>query len=242
MKPILFSLYKNIVVLTGAGISVASGLRPYRGPGGLWEEIDAATNADQSILEKDPFVPWKLFGPLRKQLLSTQPNAAHLALAKLESQLSTNQQFLIITQNIDGLHQKAGSKNVVELHGSISYTRCINPSCSSKSYPDSDPHDDKLPHCTVCQSPLRPDVVLFGEQIPPHAEWTAKRTLRDCDLFIAVGTSGTVSPASNYVRAAEYAGARTILVNLEPMTPPNPYFKEEYLGRAEEVLPRLLGV
>jgi NAD-dependent deacetylase len=163
-----------------------------------------------------------------------------LALVRLEYNLKPHQQFLLITQNIDGLHQKAGSQNVVELHGTVRRTRCTNDSCISEPFTDNDPHDKQLPRCSTCQSPLRPDIVLFNEEIPPDASWQSKRALRDCDLFIAVGTSGTVSPASNFVRSADYAGARTILVNLEPMNPKNPYFKEEYLGKAEEVLPTLI--
>ena len=98
-----------------------------------------------------------------------------------------------------------------------------------------------LPICQICSSPLRPDTVLFGEQMPVKEEWLSKRALRDCDLFIAIGTSGTVYPASGFVRSADYAGARTILINLEPMEPKNPYFKEEYLGAASELVPLLFG-
>jgi NAD-dependent deacetylase len=240
MKHIDFSKYKSIVALTGAGISVASGLRPFRGPGGIWEEVDVERYGNKGILRTEPHAVWKLFGSLRTLLQTAEPNAAHLALAKLEHNLKAHQQFLLITQNIDGLHQKAGSQNVVELHGTVRRTRCSNETCSSEPFIDSNPHERQLPLCQICQSPLRPDIVLFNEEIPPDASWHAKRALRDCNLFIAVGTSGTVSPASNYVRSADYAGARTILVNLEPMNPKNPYFKEEYLGKAEEVLPTLI--
>jgi NAD-dependent deacetylase len=93
----------------------------------------------------------------------------------------------------------------------------------------------------LCGSPLRPGIVLFGEQLPVKEEWLAKRALRDCDLFIAIGSSGTVAPASSFVRSADYAGARTILINLDPMEPKNPYFREEYLGSAEELVPVLLA-
>jgi NAD-dependent deacetylase len=108
-------------------------------------------------------------------------------------------------------------------------------------YSDSEPHDDALPICQMCGSTLRPDIVLFGEQLPVKESWLAKRSLRDCDLFIAIGTSGTVSPASSFVRSADYAGSRTIPINLEPMEPKTPDFKEEYLGYAEEIVPLLFG-
>ena len=160
--------------------------------------------------------------------------------AEWEAALAPHQEFLLVTQNVDALHQRAGSKNVVELHGNIMQTRCSNPSCTLQPYRDEQSHLDKAPSCPMCGSVLRPDVVLFGEEIPALTSWTVKRALRDCDLFLAIGTSGLVTPAANYVRSAEYAGARTILVNLEPMTMPNPAFKEQYLGPAEEVLPNLL--
>jgi NAD-dependent deacetylase len=104
-------------------------------------------------------------------------------------------------------------------------------------------HDKMLPLCSLCGSVLHPDTVLFGEQLPAKEEWLAKRALRDCDLFIAISTSGTVSPAANFVRSADYAGVRTILINLEPMEPKNPYFKfkEEYLGYAEELVPLIFS-
>jgi NAD-dependent SIR2 family protein deacetylase len=103
-----------------------------------------------------------------------------------------------------------------------------------------DPHDDRVPSCPLCGCPLRPDAVLFGEYPPAEAEWRAKSALRDCDRFVAVGTAGVVSPAAQYVRSADYAGATTILINLEPLWPRNKYFHEEYLGRAEDLLPALL--
>jgi NAD-dependent deacetylase len=169
------------------------------------------------------------------------PNAAHLALARAEARLRQDQRFLLVTQNVDGLHARAGSARVVELHGSVLRTRCPRDGCALEPYADVEPHGGPAPTCPHCRAILRPDVVLFGEPLPAEGEWEVKRALRDCDLFVAIGTSGTVSPAADYVRAAEYAGARTVLVNLEPMRPPNPYFLEQHLGRAEEILPKLLG-
>jgi NAD-dependent deacetylase len=236
------SAYRNIVALTGAGISVASGLRPYRGPGGLWEEVEASGVADVRVMQDRPAVAWRFFEEARAVIQRAEPNPAHLALARLETGLRSDQSFTLITQNIDGLHQRAGSKNVVELHGTLARTRCSIPTCALEPFEDHAREIRECPSCPLCSAPLRPDVVLFGELIPAEAEWRSKKALRDCDLFIAVGTSGTVSPASNFVRSAEYAGARTIFVNLEPLDPPNPAFHETHLGRAEEILPRLLGV
>lgn len=239
MQPINFNLYHNIVILTGAGISVASGIRPFRGVNGLWNEIDPLECVTYSALFKNPSAVWQFHNSLRKQLTTIQPNIAHIKLAEFEAQLSPNQNFSLITQNVDGLHQLAGSRNVIEIHGSAYRTCCTNSQCSLKPYLDKEPHEDNLPMCSLCGSLLRPGTVLFDELLPVREVCLAKKALRDCDLFIAIGTSGTVSPASNYVRSADYAGARTILINLEPMDPPNPYFHEEYLGLAEEIVPFL---
>ncbi len=241
MKPLGLQKYRRIVVLTGAGISVASGLRPYRGPGGLWEEAGIADLATPQALAERPAEVWRLFGPVRVQARAAQPNDGHLALAKVQSSLPAGAQLCLVTQNIDGLHQRAGSQDVVELHGSAFRTRCSNTACELEAYEDDSPHTNGVPTCPRCNAILRPDVVMFGEMIPAHSEWTVKRALRECDLLIAIGTSGTVSPASNFVRSAEFARARTVLVNLEPMRPRHPAFDEEYLGRAEELLPVLLA-
>jgi len=239
MEPIRASDYSGIVVLTGAGVSVASGLRPYRGPGGLWEEVGAEVYADARALETDPEKVWGFFGTMRAQVARAAPNPAHVALAEFEQRLGPQQRFTLLTQNVDGLHQRAGSRNVVEIHGSLGRTRCSGAGCSYGR--EERPDTPASSRCPQCGSFLRADVVLFGEPLPPAAERSAKTALRDCDLFLAVGTSGTVSPASTCVRSAKYAGARTILVNLDPVAPRNDYFDEEVLGRAEELLPVLLG-
>lgn len=240
INPIRLAQYKQIVVLTGAGISVASGLPTYRGRGGLWEEGDTARVSNVQILEEEPQAVWRFFGPLRQKVKSVEPNAAHVVLADLERTLSSEQSLTLITQNIDRLHQRAGSRNVVELHGSLFSTKCSNPACAQESYEDFDSHENAIPQCTICGAMLRPDIVFFGEMIPAKPDWLTKRALRNVDLFIAVGTSGLVSPACDFVRSAKYAGARTILVNLEPMLGSNSGFDEELLGPAEEVLPKLL--
>lgn len=234
--------YSHIVVLTGAGISAGSGLRTYRGPDGVWEEHEVERYGHAQALVERPQDTWRLFGGMRAPVLAAQPNAAHRALAQWEASLAPHQELLIVTQNVDELHQRAGSRNVVELHGNLLHTKCSNAACDLPRHRDEAGHTDTVPHCPRCGSVLRPDVVLFGEEIPALPGWTAKRALRDCDLFIAIGTSGMVAPASNFVRGAEYAGARTVLVNLEPMNPPNPAFQQQVLGKAEELLPRLLGL
>ena len=234
--------YRRIVVLTGAGISAGSGLRTYRGPGGVWEEHDVERLGHVGALADRPADVWKLFGGMRQSVMAARPNQAHEALARWEVELEGHQEFLLVTQNVDGLHQMAGSRNVCEIHGNVLYSKCSNPTCTLPPFRDEESHASVVPSCQLCGSMLRPDVVLFGEELPALPSWTVKRALRDCDLFLAIGTSGSVAPASGYVRGAEYAGARTIYINLEPMKPPNPAFQEHYIGRAETALPQLLGM
>jgi NAD-dependent deacetylase len=236
-----WSSHSKIVVLTGAGISVASGLPTYRGPGGLWEQQDVGKVADKQALEQDPDSVWRFFASTMQTIRQAQPSAAHRALADLEATLRPDQQLVILTQNIDRLHQRAGSRNVVELHGTLYRSRCIDDGCDFAREEEPGIAEQSAPTCPSCGGKLRPDVVLFNEPLAVDAEWAAKKALRDCDLFIAIGTSGTVSPASNFVRSAEYEGARTILLNLEPMQPRNPAFKEEVIGPAEETVPRLFS-
>lgn len=202
--------FERLVVLTGAGISAASGLGTYRGSGGLWEEsgIDPAATAEG--MGEDPWGCWQFFLPMRERILRARPNPAHLALADLHRRLAGG--LTLITQNVDGLHTEAGSPGVLELHGNLNRTRCTH--CDLKPFQDPTIHE-KLPICPECDSPLRPDIVLFGEAIPLEASHRAKRALREVDLFVAVGTSGTVAPANRYIRSAQYVGARTLEINLE---------------------------
>jgi len=239
METLDLSRYRQIVVLSGAGISVASGLPTYRGEGGLWTSSNVQSYATAAAMAENPERVWEFFSELRAQISVAQPNAAHVALAHAEARLASTQRFTLLTQNVDGLHQKAGSRNVVELHGSLAQSRCTR--CDYTRDEATLPVVRVCPPCPQCGAPLRPAVVLFDEALSVDAEWAAKKALRDCDLFVAVGTSGTVSPASNFVRAAEYAGARTVYANLEPMQPHNPAFKEVVLGPAALTVPALFG-
>lgn len=237
LPEIVWGQYRNVVILTGAGISVASGLRPYRGPGGLWAEIDVAGLVTAAAVRDDPRRVWAFHAESAATVAKARPNAAHMALARLEAGFGPGRSFLLVTQNVDGLHQRAGSRAVVELHGSLARARCSRAEC-----PEAGPFAGaECPACARCGAPMRPDMVMFDEPLPVDAEWRCKQALRDCDLFVAVGTSGTVTPAANFVRSAKYAGARTLLVNLEAMVPRHPDFDEEVLGRAEELLPALVG-
>ena len=223
-----FSTYRNIVLLTGAGISKSAGLPTYRGAGGLWNDpANVALNTREALDERHDEVCamfWTFYGATRE----VQPTIAHRALAAFEAALPAGARFTLITQNVDSLHTRAGSKNVCELHGSLARWQCET--CGLvQTLPDSPAH---------CGRPMRPGVVLFGEEIPAEAEHTAKRALRDCDLFVAIGTSGTVAPASSFVRWAEFAGARRVLLNLEIFDGARELFGECHAGTADELVPR----
>jgi NAD-dependent protein deacetylase/lipoamidase len=231
--------YREIAVLTGAGVSAASGLPTYRGPGGLWTTSNVEDYATAAAFARDPGRVWDFFATARREIARAVPNAAHLALASAERRLPPGHRLTVITQNVDRLHSRAGSQRVVELHGTLWKSRCAT--CSYSREEELATVSDECPACPSCGASMRPDVTLFDEGLPVDAEREAATALRVAELFIAVGTSGTVSPAANFVRSAEHAGARTIFVNLEPMKPANPMFHETYLWRAELLLPRLLG-
>ncbi|MFO0658426.1 MAG: NAD-dependent deacylase [Polyangiaceae bacterium] len=236
---LVLAQYKRIVVLTGAGISVASGLRPYRGQGGLWNDHPEMVSwVTAGAMRRDPEGVWSFVSDMREQVQNAKPNAAHVALANAQSKLAPGAEMFIVTQNVDGLHQRAGSTHVIELHGSLARTRCSSRTCDLPVYADNT-IAKTAPRCPRCGAVCRHDVVLFDEEIPVDPEWETKKSLRGCDLFLAVGTSGTVYPAANLVRSAEYEGARTMLINLDPMSPRNPAYQTELLGRAEEILPTL---
>ncbi|MBQ7567300.1 NAD-dependent deacylase, partial [bacterium] len=211
------------------GVSVASGIAPFRGPGGLWTDRDIEQCATARALRKHPERVWKAFADLRRQAANTKPNATHFALAELEKHRPST---MILTQNIDGLHQSAGSKNVIELHGNIHRTRCTK--C------DIEPYDDTTVEyacCSKCGAPLRYDIVLFEENLDAADMEASYEALGKCDLFIAAGTSGIVWPSAGFAQIAKRSGARTVLVNLETLY--TEWFDEQILGKAEEIFPKL---
>jgi len=222
-----YTQYRNIVVLTGAGISRSAGLATYRGPGGLWSdpELEVLSHVDALATRRDDACG--MFWRFRHAIRGVQPTAAHRALAALPD-------ATIITQNVDGLHQAAGSRGVIEYHGSLARWRCE--ACGRQDEP---PDADAPPSC--CGAVMRPDVVMFGEAIPADAEHRAKRALREVDLFVAIGTSGTVAPASGFVRSAQYVGARRVLVNLEEHDDARELFDDVHLGEADVLVPRLFA-
>ena len=233
--------YHNVVVLTGAGISVASGLNTYRGPGGLWGQADIARIAHARNLPETLPDLWKLYRARREIALSANPNAGHNALMRFADKWEGQKTLTILTQNVDGLHTKAGSANVVELHGSAFRSRCMNAECASAPFADTT-LPDAPPVCGTCGDFLRPDVVLFGEALEEAVLLQSQAALETCDLFLSVGTSGVVWPAARFVEIAAQRGATTLFVNVAPLDYPNSAFAGSVIGPSERVLPFLLEV
>jgi NAD-dependent deacetylase len=221
----------RIVVLTGAGISAESGLKTFRDSNGLWEKHSIQDVATPEGFERDAQLVYRFYNQRRQQLLSpeVQPNKAHLALAKLEQVLGKN--FTLVTQNVDNLHQRAGNKNVLHMHGSLLSARCLKSNTCSDILVDLDRH--KLCACCQPSSHLRPDIVWFGET--PKYMSRIEKLLHNADLFVAIGTSGTVYPAAGFVSQANYYGAYSVELNLEPSIGHNE-FAEKHYGLASEIV------
>jgi NAD-dependent deacetylase len=229
----------RVLVLTGAGISVASGLPTFRGDGGIYG--DGVPDFQQaSALPDSVAALWAFWGPFRPQVAAALPNDAHHALAQWQERVEhEGDRFTLVTQNVDDLHQRAGSRKVAQLHGNLFATRCSQAWCPHRVVDDHRIYLD-VPSCPACGHPLRPGMVLFGEQVSLDAAHRAKQAVRECDLFLAVGTSGTVSPASGLVRYARDVDALTVVVD-PTEGDVSPYFEFHVRLPAEHALPVLLG-
>jgi NAD-dependent deacetylase len=202
---------QHVTALTGAGISAESGLPTFRdAETGLWSRFQVEDLATVTGFQRDPATVWNWYAHRRQSALQAQPNAAHLALAELERRVPL---FDLITQNIDGLHQRAGSQRVIEVHGSLARVKCLAHAHTFTSWPEA--RDEVPPLCPHCQSALRPDVVWFGEMLPEKAWGQALQASGTCDIFLSIGTSGTVEPAVSLVRLAEERGVILVMNNLE---------------------------
>lgn len=203
---------KKIVILTGAGISAESGLKTFRGADGLWEGHKVEDVATPDAFIRNPALVRRFYSLRRQQLKDpdVHPNAAHKALAMLADKYGDN--LFLITQNVDNLHERAGSPQVCHMHGSLATTRCTH--CHHIFEDDADfSAEHTCPSCNHINS-LRPDIVWFGE-MPLHMDLIAEK-LADCDVFAAIGTSGLVYPAAGFTNEARYFGAETVEINLEP--------------------------
>lgn len=223
----------RVVVLTGAGISAESGIRTFRGSDGLWEGHRIEDVAAPEGFKRDPETVYRFYNERRRQLLQPeiQPNAAHEALARLEAELGDD--FLLVTQNIDDLHKRAGSQRILPMHGELRKARCT----SCLGIPDWDADFDAETECPSCNQAggLRPHVVWFGE-MPLYMD-DIYAALVQCDVFAAIGTSGNVYPAAGFVEVANGAGASSIELNLEASNVANAFTESRY-GNATEIVPQ----
>lgn len=226
---------RHAVALTGAGISVESGIPPFRGKGGVWEKFDPMEYAHIHAFLNDPEKVWREFLVLLKENLDrATPNDAHKGLARLESMGSLG---TIITQNIDGLHQAAGNTDVIEFHGTFASYRCMI--CESRC-PNSQIELSQMPPRCHCGGIFRPDCVFFGEMIPPHLLWRSEQAAAGCDVMLVIGTSAVVQPAAMMPVIAKESGAAVVEINAE-RTPLTDRVSDVFLqGKAGEIISRIL--
>jgi NAD-dependent deacetylase len=228
----LMDTAERIAILTGAGISAESGIPTFRGAAGLWNNFRAEDLATPQAFRRDPELVWRWYNWRRGLVAKAVPNAGHQALALLESRAP---EFYLVTQNVDGLHQQAGNRNVLELHGSLwrlRCTRCGNEWTDRETY--------TAPPLCVCGAMARPGVVWFGENLPAETWQAAETAVAQCDLLLVIGTSAVVYPAAGLLPFAKSHGARVIEVNLEP-TPVSDLVDVSLSGPAGVILPTLVA-
>lgn len=220
---------RNIVVLTGAGISAESGIATFRGPGGLWEGHRVEDVCTPEALARDPELVHRFYDLRRAALATVEPNAAHRALARLDAEWPG--ELLIVTQNVDDLHERAGARRLLHMHGELLSALCADCGAREKWTADMPPRSV----CAACDAPaLRPDIVFFGEM--PYAMEAIERALARADLFVSIGTSGAVYPAAGFVQTARYHGAQTLEMNLDP-SKGSGWFHDSRRGPAGELVP-----
>jgi NAD-dependent deacetylase len=228
---------RRVTVLTGAGVSAASGVPTFRGSGGLWRSYDPMTLATPQAFAKDPMLVWEWYDWRRQMIAAAQPNPAHHVIAEWSR---TRPGITLITQNVDGLHERAGTERVLRLHGSIWEVRCTG-TCGSGPRVDERaplPPADLPPRCGACGALMRPGVVWFGESLDPAIVAAAARATEACDLFITIGTSAAVYPAAGFIHEARASGATVAEINPDA-TEASDVVDISIRGKAEEVLPAL---
>ncbi|MCG9631039.1 Sir2 family NAD+-dependent deacetylase [Vibrio sp. Isolate30] len=228
--------YKNIVILTGAGISAESGIQTFRAQDGLWENHKIEDVATPEGFQRDPDLVQAFYNKRRKGLQSPdiEPNAAHKALGELEKRLEGK--VTIITQNIDNLHERGGSENVIHMHGELLKARCSESNQVIEHKEDI--FTGELCHCCQIPAQMRPHIVWFGEM--PLRMGDIYSALEEADLFISIGTSGVVYPAAGFVHDAKMHGAHTIEINLEPSAVESEFVEKRY-GKASIEVPKLVS-
>ena len=226
------------VAFTGAGVSRESGIPTFReATTGFWERYDPYELATVEGFLKNPKLVWEWYAWRRKLIRETEPNPGHAALAGLENLLPG---LVLITQNVDNLHRRAGSRGIIELHGNITRVKCFKEGTLYEDWSDENYRGEVPPRCKACYSYLRPDVVWFGESLPARALEEAFNSAENCDLMLVVGTSGLVQPAASLPGMARGRGARIIEVNPSPseITPSAHLFLQ---GKSGEVLPEIVA-
>ncbi|ASK89471.1 NAD-dependent deacylase [Sphingorhabdus sp. SMR4y] len=226
----MLNTVNNIVILTGAGVSAESGVATFRGPDGLWEGHRVEDVATPEAFQRNPVLVQNFYDERRAKLRTVQPNAAHQALATLDKTWAG--ELLLVTQNVDDLHDRAGSQRLLHMHGELNSAWCL--ACNARS-----PFDGVMaagPPCPACgqAGSLRPDIVWFGEM--PYQMERIEEALARCDLFVSIGTSGAVYPAAGFVQTARYHGARTLEMNLDP-SEGSFHFHESRMGKAGALVP-----
>lgn len=225
---------QRIAALTGAGISVASGIPDFRSPGGLWERFDPWEYATIKAFERQPAKVWVMLKEMDQIMVQARPNPAHLALAALEAQ---GKLMGVITQNVDNLHQDAGSTKVIEYHGNAHRFRCLH--CKGQ-WPRENLDFEQTPLYCFCGGLIKPDVVFFGEPIPEEPQYAANALALSCDLMLIIGTSGEVAPANILPQVAKNNGALIVENNLEHSRF-TPFLTDYFLpGPAGEVWPEVI--
>ena len=226
----------KICVLTGAGISAESGIPTFRGGGNsaVWKGMPFEQISSARMVRENLDAVWEWFDHRRGVYKDCQPNAAHFALAEWQEKF---EDFTLVTQNVDGLHSRAGSKNIIELHGNINRARCEKCGRIYQMKFDEVPHQPDF--CENCETKLRPDVVLFGEMLPVEAFQIAEQKARECDIFFIIGTSALVYPAAGLAEIAKFSGAVLVEINPEETSLTN-FCDHSLRGKAGDILPNFL--
>jgi len=236
------ALASRVTVLSGAGISAESGVPTFRGSGGLWRSHRAVDLATPEAFKADPKLVWEFYNYRREVLIKLAPNAAHIALAGLAGKLKDKDGLTIITQNVDGLHQRAGSVKLLELHGNIWRMRCTKCGVVTENH---DVPIEILPLCRQkspqgqCKGLLRPDIVWFGKMLPAGIFEKASKATAEADIMLIIGTSGVVQPAASLAEYAKKNGAYTVEINPE-QTPISGVMDKSITARAAELLPLII--
>ena len=224
---------ESIVFFTGAGISAESGIPTFRGKDGIWKKLKPEELANFDAFLRNPEMVWEWYNHRKQIVHEAEPNPGHRAIAEMQIYFGD---VIVVTQNIDNLHRRAGSRTIYELHGNIERNYCIK--CKTR-YDEELPFEGKIPKCTKCGGLIRPDIVWFGEYLPQDQFEAADKASRNCDIFFVIGTSAVVFPAASLIYTAKQNGAFIVEVNIEE-TEISSIANKSFYGEAGKVLPEIL--